>query len=92
MKNIAKLTASQKNDWNMFVTMWDRAMLDTHGDDWPQVFAETIQHVVNALVEGGNRNALSDFMNSETMRVLTHTPVLTIPGIAPAAAVAAPRN
>ena len=77
---IATLSADQKNDWQNFCVSWDQKMAEAHGEDWAELFAEIVQHVLN-LLEGGNANALSEFMHNETVRVLGDIPVLRLPGM-----------
>ena len=76
---VAELSPEQRNDWEYFKTSWDREMANGHGEDWAEMFAEIMQHVLDEL-SAGNRNALSDFMHRETQRVLAHIPVLQVPG------------
>ena len=54
-------------------------MAEAHGGDWAQIFAEILQNLANQL-EGGNSSALSEFMNSESMRVLGSVQTLRLPG------------
>ena len=74
---VAELSRAQRTEWDYFKTEWDRAMAEIHGEQWAQLFAEYIQNVLNDLEEG-SQNALSDFMDRETQRVLTPIPVLQI--------------
>ena len=80
MRVIATLSADQKNDWQNFCVSWDQKMAEAHGEDWAELFAQIVQNVLN-LLEGGNANALSDFMHRETVRVLGDIPVLRLPGM-----------
>ena len=76
---IGALSAEQRNDWEYFKTNWDKDMAESHGEDWAQLFAEIIQHVVEEL-GNGNTNALSDFMHRESKRVFADIPSLVMPG------------
>ena len=80
VRAIAELSQDQKNDWHYFMSSWDRAMADAHGEEWAQQFAEIMQNIINELEEG-NANALSEFMRRETQRVLGDVPTLTTPGV-----------
>ena len=79
LRSIAALSIEQNNDWEYFVTSWDREMAHGQGENWGSVFAEIIQKLRNDL-EAGNTNALSDFMYKETKRVLSRVPNLVLPG------------
>mgnify|MGYP003309020165 CR=1 FL=1 len=79
LRSIAPLSIAQNNDWEYFVTSWDREMAQAVGENWGSVFAEIIQKLRNDL-EAGNKTALSDFMYNETKRVLAHVPNLVLPG------------
>ena len=79
-RGIAASSADQKNDWQNFCVSWDQKMAEAHGEDWAELFAEIVQPVLN-LLEGGDANALSDFMHRETERVLGDIPVLVLPGM-----------
>ena len=54
-------------------------MVEAHGENWAELFAQLVQKVVNDLAEG-RRNALSVFMHNEIRRVLSDTPALLVPG------------
>ena len=54
-------------------------MSDFLADEWPDMFCEHVQHILDEL-KAGNLNALSHFMNQETQRVLGSVVVLRIPG------------
>ena len=62
-----------------FKSNWDEKMAETHGENWADLFAQNMQHVLNEMLEG-RRNALSVFMDNETRRVLADTPALLVPG------------
>ncbi len=79
LRSIAALSIEQNNDWEYFVTSWDREMAHGQGENWGRVFAEIVMKLRNDL-EAGNTNALSDFMYKETKRVLAHVPNLVLPG------------
>ena len=78
---VAELSPEQRNDWDYFKENWDKAQGEAHGEDWAAVFAETMQHVLNEL-EAGRTNALSEFMHTETERVLLGALALQVPGAA----------
>ena len=79
VRALAELSSEQQNDWRLFATTWDAQMAEAHGADWAGLFAEIVQRLLNDL-EGGNRNALSEFMRCESERVLGHVPTLRIAG------------
>ena len=79
VRSFADLPLEQRNDWQYFVATWDSNMAEEHGEDWAGLFAEIVQNVINEL-EAGNRNALSEFMQQESERVLGHVPTLKVPG------------
>ena len=81
IRGIAMLSDSQKNDWQHFQSTWDQKMAEAHGAGWAEKFAQIMQHVLNG-VEGGEPNALSDFMHKETLRVLGDVPVVSVRGVA----------
>ena len=74
----AGLSDAQKNDWPWFKEMWDKAMLEEHGQDWGGTFASWIQNVINDC-SGGANNAFSVFVHAETRRVLEQTKALMVP-------------
>ena len=76
---IAELSPEQRNDWEYFRVNWDKQMAEYHGEDWAELFAEMIQHVLDEL-GAGHANAFSAFMHRETQRVLADVPVLQLPG------------
>ena len=76
---IAPLSPAQRNDWDYFKAAWDQGMAEAHGENWAGLFAEMIQNLLDEL-RGGKDTALSDFMHSETLRVLGHVPSLVLPG------------
>ena len=51
-----------------------------YGPEWAQVFAEILQNLANKQAEGDG-DALSEFMRSESERVLGGTLTLRLPGI-----------
>ena len=53
-------------------------MLEEHGDEWAQVFAEWAQRVV-AESEGGVANAFSQFVHNETRRCFDSERALHVP-------------
>ena len=79
VRAVAALSAEQRNDWEYFKTTWDKLMAECHGADWPKLFAEILQKVVNDL-SAGDSIAFSVFMNNESNRVLKDVPVLQLPG------------
>ena len=80
VRDIAALSRDQKADWKSFSAAWDEKNLGAHGPNWAQLFAEILQSVLNDLA-GGNAAALSDFMQSETLRILGDVPTLRVPGV-----------
>ena len=81
LRKAAELTPEQTGGWDFFKSSWDRAMAEAMGEDWAETFAQIMQKIINDLSEG-KTNALSEFMHRETMRVLTTTPALIVPGAA----------
>ena len=74
--NRAKLSPSQRNDFDWFKHTWDEAMVAEHTAQSGETFAHWMQGIVNST-EG---NALMIFMHSETNRVLRDTKALAVPG------------
>ena len=79
VRALGSLSIEQENDWELFVSKWDEVMASTHGEAWGTLFAETLAHIVSEL-DSGKSNALSNFMHSESLRVLSSVPVIRIPG------------
>ena len=79
LRAFGHLSIEQENDWELFAKEWDARMAETHCAAWGGLFAEIIANVVSEL-EGGNANALSDFMRKESQRVLGSVPMVRIPG------------
>ena len=79
VRAVAQLSPDQMSEWQFFKQSWDTLMADTHGDNWAMLFAEMIQNVLKEL-EAGRTNALSEFMNSESQRVLRDVQALVVPG------------
>ena len=80
VRDIAALSRDQKADWKFFSTAWDENMVEAHGENWAQLFAEILQNVLNDLASG-NTAAPSEFMRSETQRILGELPTLRVPGV-----------
>ena len=79
VRSVAQLSPQQRNDSEGFKADWDKAMAAEHGEEWPGLFAQVIQNVIDEL--GNNRtNALSEFMYKEAQRVLGDIPALVVPG------------
>ena len=72
----AKLSPSQRNDFEWFKHTWDDAMVAEHKAQWAETFAHWMQDIVNST-EG---NAFSVFMHNETNRVLRDKKALAVPG------------
>ena len=47
--------------------------------DWPELFCEQVQHILDELMRG-NLRVLSQFMHQETQRVLGPVAVMRVPG------------
>ena len=73
----AGLSAGQRNDWPWFQHAWDQAMVAEHKGKWASVFSGWVQHVL----DDERSNAFSEFVYSETCRVLADSAVLQVPGI-----------
>ena len=63
------LSPAQQNDFAWFKHKWDEAMLEVYGEEWGQVFATFVQHILNQITSG-TTNAFSAMMHAETKRVL----------------------
>ena len=79
VRQLAELSLEQQNDWDYFTTSWDQELAEMLGGEWPEMFAEMVQEILNELM-AGNRGALSEFMHRETQRILGSVPVLRVPG------------
>ena len=79
LRRAAELSPEQTSAWDLFKRTWDQEMVEAHGENWAELFAQLVQQVLNDLAEGRN-NALSVFMHNETRRVLSDTPALLVPG------------
>ena len=79
VRKAAELSPEQIGQWEYFKTNYDQKMAEVHGEDWADLFAQHMQHVLNEMMDG-RRNALSVFMDNETRRVLAETPVLLVLG------------
>ena len=53
-------------------------MLEEHGDEWPNVFAQWVQRVLSEC-EGGVGNAFSEFVHAETRRCFNSERALHVP-------------
>ena len=73
----AGLSAGQRNDWPWFQHAWDQAMVAEHKGNWASVFSGWVQHVL----DDERSNAFSEFVYSETCRVLADSAALQVPGI-----------
>ena len=79
VRSCATLSPEQLNDWKLFATTWDSKMAEAHGKDWAGLFAEILQNVLDEI-EGGNREAFSQFMHRESTRILGEVETLRLPG------------
>ena len=79
VRRVGTLSLQQTADWETFKKEWDKEMAESCPEDWPTMFAEIVQGVLNDLIHG-KQDALSVFMYRETRRVLGETPALMIPG------------
>ena len=77
MLNGAGLSGAQKNDWVWWKDAWDDKMVAEHKQNWPEVFAGWMQHVMN----DDRSNAFSVFVRDETQRVFSQEHALHVPGI-----------
>ena len=71
------VSAQQRNDWQWFKEEWDKEMSAQKGETWGATFAEAVQSVMLDL-RSGKSSAVSEFMYTETKRVLSHVPVLRV--------------
>ena len=74
-----QLSTEQEADWGWFADNWDRVNAEAHGKEWARLFAEIVQGVADKL-KAGESNALSQFMASESQRVLAGVPGLRLLG------------
>ena len=72
------LSPAQKNDFSWWRDSWDAKMLEEHGDEWPNVFAQWVQRVLSEC-EGGVGNAFSEFVHAETRRCFNSERALHVP-------------
>ncbi len=72
------LSASQRNDFRWWKAAWGKNMMEEHGANWPNMFAEWMQRVVIDLEEGRG-NAFSLFVFSETRRCFDSEIALRLP-------------
>ena len=72
------LSAAQKEDWKWFKIAWDQEMASEHKENWGGLFAQWAQEVVDQC-SGGQLNAFSLFVNSETRRCFDSVPQLLCP-------------
>jgi hypothetical protein len=79
VRSCARLAPEQQNDWKFFATTWDSRMAEAHGEAWGGLFAEILQNVQDEL-EGGNREAFSQLMHRESMRIMGEVETLRLPG------------
>ena len=75
----AGLSAAQQNDFEWWKRAWDDAMVEQHKGQWAETFATWMQDVISS----SETNAFSQFMHTETNRVLRHLfpKVLAVPGL-----------
>ena len=75
----AGLSAAQQNDFDWWKKAWDDAMVEQHKGQWAETFATWMEHVISS----SETNAFSQFMHTETNRVLRHLfpKVLAVPGL-----------
>ena len=77
LRRAAVLSPDQMSQWEDFKNSWDREMVEAHGENWAEVFAELVQQVLTDLGEGRS-NALSVFMHNETSRVFVFSETLAL--------------
>ena len=56
---------------------WDDRLITEHGPEWGNVFAGNMQHLAEELV-AGDANAVINFMQFETSRVLSDVRALQV--------------
>ena len=79
-RRIGGITEDQKGQWDFFKTHWDDAQATEHGENWGQVFAESVNGVLLQMLHG-EADAFSKFVKAETDRVLGAKRALVVPGI-----------
>ena len=75
-QNGAKLTASQRNDFEWWKHAWDEWGVGEYKTKWGETFASWMQELLNSSVS----NALSTFMHDGTNCVLRDKMALVVPG------------
>ena len=79
MRRISDLTSEQDAKWNFFKEQWDKCCTEKHGGDGAEIFMQIVQGIMDKVVKGHQTEALSQFMSSETSRVLGGVPALCLP-------------
>ena len=72
------LSAAQKNDFSWWKDAWDEKMLQEHAENWPKVFAEWVQKVLDDC-SADITNAFSIFVHDETRRCFHDDFALRVP-------------
>ena len=75
-QNGAKLSSSQKNDFDWWKHAWDEWGVGEYKNKWGETFASWMQDILTSPVI----NAFSTFMHTETNRVLRDKKALVVPG------------
>ena len=76
------LSSAQRLDWAWFHEAWDAKMATEHDINWGGVFSGWMQRVVDDIGLGIT-NAFSTFVESETRRCFSDTPLLVLPAPTP---------
>jgi hypothetical protein len=71
------LSHQQMNDWTWFKQNWDKNRASAHGPDWGNIFAKTMQGLVN-LIAKGTSGVMSVFMHNEWEEHLRHIGILQV--------------
>ena len=80
IRRISCLTPEQEGQWDFFKAGYDNKMAFIHQEEWGCLFGQIMQGVLDKVLEG-NATAFSEFIASETVRVLIDVETLTIPGM-----------
>ena len=79
VRRISDLTSEQDAQWNFFKEQWDKCCAEEHGGDWAEIFMQNLQGLMDKVAKWQQTEALSQFMSSETSRVLGGVPALCLP-------------
>ena len=70
------LSDEQKNDFAWWKDAWDEAMVKLHGANWAATFAGWVTNILDST----DPTAFTNFVYNETVRVLSASTALVVPG------------